>query len=177
MDKTQEQMAREWAERAKDFEVSSPEQQAAADFILANTTKLTMADTVWDPEKHHLAGAVYQQSSTLPTVEVVMIHKDHFDTVSAIVTEWEQPIIDKASKFNLNGKKYKLVEATEHPEVLKSQGEYNSAPLGTVVTKHEKVWVKNGGYWFVTGSTCRYTWLEMAGVERQIMRWGWGDEA
>lgn len=51
------QLARQWAEWNKSCEVSSPEIQAAANFILAHTTPPTMADVEWDDEKHYLAEA------------------------------------------------------------------------------------------------------------------------
>lgn len=51
------QLAREWAEWNKSCEVSSPEIQAAANFILAHTTPPTMADVEWDDELHYLAEA------------------------------------------------------------------------------------------------------------------------
>lgn len=51
------QLARQWAEWNKSCEVSSPETQAAANFILAHTTPPTMADVEWDDEKHYLAEA------------------------------------------------------------------------------------------------------------------------
>lgn len=51
------QLARQWAEWNKSCEVSSPEIQAAANFILAHTTPPTMAEIDWDDDKHHLAEA------------------------------------------------------------------------------------------------------------------------
>ncbi|WP_284850083.1 hypothetical protein [Corynebacterium rhinophilum] len=51
------QLARQWAEWNKSCEVSSPEIQAAANFILAHTTPPTMAEIEWDDDKHHLAEA------------------------------------------------------------------------------------------------------------------------
>ena len=51
------QLARQWAERNKTCEVSSPEIQAAANFILANTPAPTMAEVEWDNDKHYLAEA------------------------------------------------------------------------------------------------------------------------
>lgn len=51
------QLARQWAEWNKSCEVSSPEIQAAANFILAHTTPPTMADVEWDDDKHFLAEA------------------------------------------------------------------------------------------------------------------------
>lgn len=51
------QLARQWAEWDKSCEVSSPEIQAAANFILAHTTPPTMADVEWDDELHYLAEA------------------------------------------------------------------------------------------------------------------------
>lgn len=55
------QLARQWAEWNKSCEVSSPEIQAAANFILAHTTPPTMADVEWDDEKHYLAEAEHSE--------------------------------------------------------------------------------------------------------------------
>lgn len=51
------QLARQWAEWNKSCEVSSPEIQAAANFILAHTTPPTMAEIEWDDDEHYLAEA------------------------------------------------------------------------------------------------------------------------
>lgn len=55
------QLARQWAEWNKSCEVSSPEIQAAANFILAHTTPPTMAEVEWDADKHYLAEAEHPE--------------------------------------------------------------------------------------------------------------------
>ena len=72
----QEKLAREWADYAKNVAVSSPEQQAAADFILAHTAPPTMEDVEWDAREHRGLGTVDEDGTesvsythlTLPTI-------------------------------------------------------------------------------------------------------------
>ena len=59
------QLARQWAEWNKSCEVSSPEIQAAANFILANTPAPTMAEVEWDDDKHYLAEAEHANDYTV----------------------------------------------------------------------------------------------------------------
>lgn len=59
------QIARQWAERNKACEVSSPEIQAAANFILAHTTPPTMAEVEWDDDEHYLAEAEHANDYTV----------------------------------------------------------------------------------------------------------------
>ncbi|MDU4504419.1 MAG: hypothetical protein E7J02_15805 [Staphylococcus warneri] len=62
------QLARQWAEWNKSCEVSSPEIQAAANFILAHTTPPTMDEVEWDDELHYLA-----EAETEDGIKVVML--------------------------------------------------------------------------------------------------------
>lgn len=73
-----EKLARQWAERKKALAKRHMEDAgyfpredtlAAIEHVLATTTPLTMADVVWDWEKHYLAGA----TNEIGDVECVMI--------------------------------------------------------------------------------------------------------
>lgn len=74
------QLARQWAEWNKSCEVSSPEIQAAANFILAHTTPPTMADVEWDDELHYLAEATSDQFG-----RVIMLRKGKEGYIEFIV--------------------------------------------------------------------------------------------
>ena len=76
------QLARQWAEWNKSCEVSSPEIQAAANFILAHTTPPTMADVEWDDEEHFLAEAEHSAYGN-----VIMVSKTH-DTGEIYYLRW-----------------------------------------------------------------------------------------
>lgn len=164
----QEKLAREWAERAKTREVSSPEEQAAADHILATTTPPTMADAEWDDEKHNLAGATTPRGN-----DVVMMWCDDEDTGNIITgsAEWAP------KDLTPNGKKYELREVMdEHPETLSTVEDYENAPVGTIVAMSgtASVWRKLGGKW-KRGDYRYANNAEMEGVHRTVMRWGWGE--
>lgn len=104
------QIARQWAERNKACEVSSPEIQAAADFILAHTTPPTMAEVEWDDEKHYLAEATHLVYET-----VLMLGQDSYDAIKFLAlnradskTVWGQP-----RDLTPTGRRYTLTEAQE----------------------------------------------------------------
>lgn len=177
-----EKLAREWAEDAKDFPNAeySVETKAAIEHILATTTPPTMADVEWDHEKHHLAGAVFQNAGTDTTAEVVMFQKDGTGAIVAVDVEDGQPFIGDASKYTPNGKRYELREITEpdHPEVLETVEDYEDAPVGTVVTLTTGggVYMKYGtDDWRYTGLYGSDTDLNMHVYKRRVLRWG-GEE-
>lgn len=79
------QLARQWAEWNNSCEVSSPEIQAAANFILAHTTPPTMAEIEWDDEKHYLAeaehpivGTVIMLDNTTNNEGIKILFKDNY---------------------------------------------------------------------------------------------------
>lgn len=160
------QLARQWAEWNKSCEVSSPEIQAAANFILANTPAPTMAEVEWDDDEHHLAGA-----NTHTGLDVVMM-RDAADNdciytnLGEIPRDWLTP----------NGKRYEIREISkpEHPETLITVEDYENAPSGTIVAsnicppymKYElDSWTDNFG---TTVSD-----EELAGDPTAVLRWGW----
>jgi len=167
MNKETERMARQWAEWNKSCEVSSPEIQAAANFILANTPAPTMAEVEWDDDEHHLAGA-----TTGDGLDVVMICND-YDTDCIITGDGFTP----RDELTPNGKRYELREITnepEHPETLTTLEDYEDAPAGTIVAsniclpymKYElDSWTDNFG---TTVSN-----EELVGGPTTVLRWGW----
>lgn len=174
-----EKLARQWAERIK----AAPDETyvddvvAAAEHILATTTPPTMADVEWNDEKHHLGGAIDAEGT-----EVVMI-----GTFSGTIRVWDvdevnerfAPVLENPGTLTPNGKRYELreigaPEQPTHPETLVTEQDYANAPAGTVVAEsHYFAWQKNQfGAWRKVKT--RLTDREMAGTERQVLRWGWG---
>ena len=187
----QEQLARQWAEYYEgDWPKFTPgthaselveKAKAAAEYILEHTAPPTMADVEWDHEKHHLAGAVFQNFGM--TAEVVMFHKDGSGAIVAVAVEDGRPFIGDASKYTPNGKRYELREKPEHPEhpeVLETVEDYQKAPVGTVVTRETGgvVEMKRGADdWRCTGIWGSDTDFDMAGSIRRVLLWGPGGEA
>lgn len=101
------QLARQWAERNKNYEVSSPEIQAAADFILANTTPPTMAEVEWDDDKHYLA-----EAHSISGLKVVMLHRVTDSQILCLgrgdVTHWTYYC--NPEDLTPTGRKYELKE-------------------------------------------------------------------
>lgn len=104
------QLARQWAERNKNYEVSSPEIQAAADFILANTTPPTMAEVEWDDDKHYLAEAEHKACG-----QVIMLGPDEEGLIEFFIPEACASRYDAAypGSLTLTGKRYTLTEVQE----------------------------------------------------------------
>lgn len=169
-------LAREWA--ANPDTKDETLKRAAMEHIMATTEPLTMADTEWDDEKHHLAGAIDAEGT-----EVVMI-----GTFSGTIRVWDvdevnerfAPVLENPGTLTPNGKHYELREVgapeqPEHPATLETLEDYENAPVGTVVaepgyyawTKGPKVEWWRRGDWKIGH--------EMAGTKRQVLRWGgWG---
>lgn len=181
----QEKLAREWADYAKNVAVSSPEQQAAADFILAHTAPPTMEDVEWDAREHRGLGTVGEDGT-----EWVMLHMMPNDWIACISSDLRKYRHLKPEWLTPNGKRYKIVEATvsqdekvaddqpEHPKVLRTAEDYEKAPEGTVVamvgsTPAVKTDV---GDWLSAGSLVRLPNRSL-GLDHEVgsvvLRWGW----
>lgn len=180
----QEQLAREWADYAKNCEVSSPEEQAAAEFILANTKPPTMEDVEWDVAEHYLAGATIAVSQA----ECVMLSKRENGMIATAPVDGDHVIFATPGQLTPNGKRYELREVTvssnesvgpdqqDHPKVLRTVEDYENALNGTVVAipGFHTVWVKDRGKW---SNGTDNTWLSdsMGDEDRQVLRRGWGE--
>lgn len=174
----QERLARQWAERVMTttLEKIDPVQRAAAEYILATTAPPTMAGVDWDHEKHHLAGAVFQNAGT--TAEVVMFHKDGTGAIIAVDVEDGRPFIGDASKYTPNGKRYELREVgkPDRPEYLETLEDYWTAPEGTIVAEPEgDPYMAKDCKWKLNAWPYPATYV--AGTPRAVLRWGWGGEA
>lgn len=105
------QLARQWAEWSKSCEVSSPEIQAAANFILAHTTPPTMADVEWDDELHYLAEAEHSEEG-----KVTMVSKA-CDTGEIYYLRWGSTgrlmVLGSPDKLTPTGRRYVLQEGEE----------------------------------------------------------------
>ena len=164
------QLARQWAEWNKSCEVSSPEIQAAANFILAHTTPPTMADVEWDDDEHYLAEAEYPYHGRV----IMLSEKDGW---SKYFDERERKAYDVLARaLTPTGKRYEIREISkpEHPETLTTVEDYENAPSGTIVAsnicppymKYElDSWTDNFG---TTVSD-----EELVGGPTTVLRWGW----
>ena len=105
------QLARQWAEWNKSCEVSSPEIQAAANFILANTPTPSMAEVEWDDDKHYLAEAEHLQFG-----KVIMLYKNPAaDSIEVIYKNQDgiTPSITYPGALTPTGRRYTLTEVQE----------------------------------------------------------------
>lgn len=170
MSNERERLAREWAKYAKKREVSSPEEQAAAEHIMATTTEPRMDEVVWDDEKHLGAGA----TDTNGTVWVMSQNDgDYINCIGLDLSTCGA----LAEELTPNGKRYELREVTdgEHPETLTTEEDYENAPEGTVVAEPRwQAWQKRAtGKWVYAES--KRDSGSIAGTERRVLRWGWGE--
>lgn len=103
------QLARQWAERNKSCEVSSPEIQAAANFILSHIPAPTMAEVEWDDEKHYLAEAMDRFGTT-----VLMLGETDGGNIRCIVpVKRLHEQLTPPDNLTLTGKRYTLTEVQE----------------------------------------------------------------
>lgn len=116
-----EQLARQWAEERMEMhrkvgeDYMAEESLAAAAYILATTTQLTMADVEWDADKHYLAGADTQYGSVVmlhPVGETMVVHDFNSDL---------REVFDR-DDVTPNGKRYELREVgAGEPDVRRAQ--------------------------------------------------------
>ena len=173
MSNNRERLAREWA--TSTLPRGDAKTLAAIEHILATTTEPTMADVDWDDEKHYLAGAVDADGH-----EVVMfgtfMGTIRVCDVSEVNNEFA-PVLENPGTLTPNGKRYELVEVTgdEHPETLRTLEDYRIATVGTIVAYADgHAWTKTASGAWRQGKD-RRTNREMAGTERLVLRWGWGE--
>ena len=185
----QEKLAREWAEKNYPEVMKVAEgtlaadllekTRAAAEYILATTAPLTMADVVWDDMEHRGMVGVGEDG-----VEWVMLYlradgriigvTPDFGKARGLLPKWLTP----------TGKRYEFREVTEpgHPEVLKTVKDYANAPEGTLAaSSHGEGYFHNEtmSRWESThGDWKNYVEMESSSYSgRTVLRWGWGGEA
>lgn len=175
MSKEKEQVARDWAlHRASINGVAhDPTLDAVADTIIRLTTELTMRDIEWNPDRHRGFGAVDKGG-----FEWVMLESLGVARIICVAPDFSNTCQIQSRDLTPNGKRYRLVEETNNPKVLKSESDYELAPVGTVVCKSgsRQVFVKSiDGRWEYGG--LGYTNRETAehGIERTVLRWGHGE--
>ena len=101
------QLARQWAEWNKSCEVSSPEIQAAANFILAHTTPPTMDEVEWDDNKHYLAEAEHVEWGTV----IMLRYERGFERIQVFRTGTPNKFgFASLSSLTPTGRKYELKE-------------------------------------------------------------------
>lgn len=178
--KTRGQLAREWAEgfSLDVTSVTHEHVQAAIAFILEGTKPQTMADVAWNSEKHFLLGVTDGYEDLVALDMQRLVEGDPVELLVCDIDGSDGVSRRDPAEITPNGKRYRLVEETDNPKVLKSESDYESAPVGTIVCKSEsrQAFVKsNNGRWEYGG--LGYTNREMAeyGVERTVLRWGYGE--
>ena len=177
MDKTQEQLARQWAAEYLNWanKETAPEIYAAAEIVLATIpAPPTMADVEWSDEEHFLAGA-----TTIDGDEVTMIGPGPEDTVRVNYLGDDFEIALRRKYLTPNGKKYQISELPGHPAYLDSVADFWDAPEGTVVGTDDGLpWWKGGGAWVCGDGSGRRTPNEMFDEEGsvEVLRWDWGGE-
>ena len=166
-------LAREWAESRNPNSLTGAA-KAAREHIMATTDPLTMADVEWNDEKHYLAGAVDADGH-----EVVMLDKLHGNIRVCDVDQMGlgRPVLESPKTITPNGKRYELreigaQEEPARPATLVTEQDYENAPVGTVVAEPGRpaLTKTHGGEWHRYGGW--FTSDEMAGTERQVLRWG-----
>lgn len=160
---------REWAQDIVAHPgLSSPFLKTVAETVLELLPKQTIAETGFDFDEHHLAGAITRDGG-----DVVMLWQD--------VDETEQIIcVDSAwtpGWLTPNGKKYKLVETTKppHPTVLKTEHDLRGAPAGTILEASDRaLWTRFGnGMWVSGADVDKSSFTLSASGPYHVLRWGW----
>lgn len=178
--KTREQLAREWAEGfSRDVtSVTHEHVQAAIDFILESTQSQTMADVAWawNSEKHFLLGVTDGYEDLVALDMQRLVDDDPVELLVCDIDGSDGVSRRDPAELTPNGKRYRLVEETDNPKVLKSESDYESAPEGTIVCKaksHQPFAKASDNYWDNDGQT--YESADLAGEERQVLRWWYGE--
>lgn len=127
-------IVRQWAEnylRSAKRE-DDPVLYAVAEYAMATTKPLTMADVKWDANLHFLAGATTEDGD-----EVVMLSvRGESGILTASLDGSREDLEFSASELIPNGKEYdlrKITDTHDHPDFLEVLEDYEDAPDGTIV--------------------------------------------
>ena len=174
MSSEQTRLARQWAEKIKaDNTITRYEDtHAAAEYILATTTPLTMADVEWDVDEMPGTGALTKHG------RLWIMRDDAGDAIECISPNLEEIASVAKKGLTPNGKRYELVEISdepEHPETLRTVEDYEDAPQGTIVASPFCApSMKQGERWWRNYAS--YSNNEIAQQDVcQVLRWGWGE--
>ena len=162
------QLAREWAQTTQPK--GDAKTRAAIEHIMATTTPKTMADVVWDDEKHTLAGATLDIGHGPQNVTMTGRH----GSIIYYITEDGEASYAYRSNLTPTGKKYKLAEA-EQPETLSTLEDYQNAPEGTIIAHPgDMPWIKEDGHWRspLFRQSSESLALTVVRNDRPVLRWG-----
>lgn len=171
MSKTQEQIARAWAENrmsAKHLTIN-PTLEAVAEVILQNTQPPTMREIVWDPKKHRGAAATDGYGN-----EWVMLKWNGAEKIICATPDLEK--VHNIARFNLtpNGKRYKFAaEGETTRKILKTTKDYEGAPFGTIVALDNSYALTKTRTGWAGGAAAIRPNNYLGGVARRVIRWGW----
>lgn len=118
MSKTQEQIAREWAENRMSIKsfTDNPVPEAVAEVVMRNTKPETMRDVAWDPGRHRGLGSTDGYGN-----EWVMLKWNGAERIVCATPDLEK--VHSIARFSLtpNGKRYGFTaEGEGGHEVLKA---------------------------------------------------------
>lgn len=173
--KTREQLAREWAEgfTLDVTSVTHEHVQAAIAFILEATKSQTMADVSWNSEKHFLLGVTDGYEDLVALDMQRLVEGDPVELLVCDIDGSDGVSRRDPAEITPNGKRYRLVEETDNPKVLKSESDYELAPVGTVVTLPGSSSLFSKVYNEKWSNAVRlFTNGEMTRLETRVLRWG-----
>lgn len=136
-------------------------------------TAHTMAGVEWNHGKHHLSGADCEGE---PAVMISPCGGDGMSRNIALISLDDGFFLEETDKYVVpNGKRYRLVEALDHPEVLATEEDYQNAPAGTIVAAYamgSHPFCKEGKAWFASGNPNGLSSEMMSRATGRILRWG-----
>lgn len=181
-------IAREWAEWVNEMpDAHSFAEHTAARYILDTTTPPTMDDVEWDYNvhaglcaEHTVRGLVRMVSKSAKLIECIMgngmllfSRPDKLTPIPGTRLDLT-PRLDRCESPEPDIDEDSANVKTDHPEVLATKEDYESAPAGTIVAGDGTApWFKNDrGLWFIAGGFEDDNSQAMSDFTRYVLRWG-----
>ena len=180
--------AREWAEYITSLPDLhgdyAPQAQAAARFILDNTTPV-LPDPLFGARATHPDHGEGMITSHRPDVDgdVRFMFSDeaigdgtNYHWVSpSTLTFHTQDMSKNGAEIDTSTEHVDPIDTTpDHPEFLEAEEDYENAPEGTIVAYNEnKPLVLIDELWRHIGLVGWSDHGDMAGIRRRVLRWGW----
>lgn len=169
------QVARDWAEKYPKTYIDHPVSDVIH-FILSTTGGVNMSHTPWNGEthsglcaehpKHEVVRMIYEDGEMidciLPDMSLLMIRAEELTPIPG-------------TRVDLTPRHESVPESTpDHPTVLTTEKDYESAPTGTIVAADfSDPWVKDDlGFWLVCGEGGSEISRLMTLSSRRVLRWG-----
>ena len=157
------EVIRTWQKRHKTVMDSDPAwaaQNLAGDLADAGVFAAdppTMDNVQWSDEEHYLAGAEDYDGD-----EVIMLGEINGNIQVCDVDQVSvAPVLEHPKNLTPNGKRYALVEIDSqgegaHPTTLVTLGDYENAPIGTIVDINGTVVERGRNGWYIADIGARY---------------------